>query len=227
MGHTRVFSLTFKNILAAIGFTGGECGSAAPLTVGHGHNMLYILYQCVQASNNRECRHVRDKPRPDEFLTKLYPEMGGNTFVDLAIDENGLWAIMAMKENNNTLVMKISASNMQLIWAWNITLNHNLVADMFIVCGVLYAVDRTDARETKIRLALDLYKHNMIEIELPFTNPFRHTTMLGYNPRKDPRDGSGRPGGFLYTWDGGNQLTYPVKYHDIGYRCKKIMNWME
>ena len=189
--------------------------------------MLYIVYECVQASNNRECRHVRDKPRPDEFLTKLYPEMGGNTFVDLAIDENGLWAIMAMKENNNTLVMKISASNMQLIWAWNITLNHNLVADMFIVCGVLYAVDRTDARETKIRLALDLYKHNMIEIELPFTNPFRHTTMLGYNPRKDPRDGSGRPGGFLYTWDGGNQLTYPVKYHDIGYRCKKKMNWTE
>ena len=84
---------------------------------------------------------------------------------------------------------------------------------------VLYAVDRTDARETKIRLALDLYKHNMIEIELPFKNPFRHTTMLGYNPRKDPRDGSGRPGGFLYTWDGGNQLTNPVKYHDIGYRC--------
>ena len=58
----------------------------------------------------------------------------------------------------------------------------------------------------------------MLEIELPFTNPFRHTTMLGYNPRRDPRDGTGRPGGFLYTWDGGNQLTYPVKYHDIGYR---------
>ena len=29
----------------------------------------------------------------------------------------------------------------------------------------------------------------MLEIELPFTNPFRHTTMLGYNPRRDPRDG--------------------------------------
>ena len=27
-----------------------------------------------------------------------------------------------------------------------------------------------------------------------------------------------RPGGFLYTWDGGNQLTYPIKYHDIGYK---------
>jgi len=28
-------------------------------------------------------------------------------FVDLAIDENGLWAIMAMKENNNTLILKV------------------------------------------------------------------------------------------------------------------------
>ena len=39
MGHTRVFSLTFKNILAAIGFTGGECGSAAQRAVGPGYNL--------------------------------------------------------------------------------------------------------------------------------------------------------------------------------------------
>ena len=99
---------------------------------------------------NESCRHVGPKQGP-EFLTLLYPEMGGNIMVDLAVDENGLWAIMAMKENNNTLVMKISSWNMELVWAWNITLNHNLVGDMFIVCGVLYAVDRTDARDTKIR----------------------------------------------------------------------------
>ena len=39
MGHTRVFSLTFKNILAALGFTGGECGSAAQRAVGPGYNL--------------------------------------------------------------------------------------------------------------------------------------------------------------------------------------------
>ena len=49
---------------------------------------------------------------------------------------------------------------------------------------MLELIPRTDARDTKIRLALDLYTHQMLEIELPFTNPFRHTTMLGYNPRK-------------------------------------------
>merc|ERR1719232_575219 len=136
---------------------------------------------------NTECRHVGNKKGPD-FLTQLYPEMGGQVMVDLSVDENGLWAVMAMKENNKTLVMKIGAWNMELVWAWNISLNHNL------------AVDRTDARDTKIRLALDLSSHQMLEIELPFTNPFRHTTIRGYNPRKDPRDGTGRSSGFLYTW---------------------------
>ena len=114
------------------------------------HNLTTTLFLALQMIPNQECRRIGRKVGP-EFLTKLYPEMKGNIFVDLAIDENGLWAIMAMKENNNTLVMKLSAWNLELIWAWNITLNHNLVADMFIVCGVLYAVDRTDARDTKIR----------------------------------------------------------------------------
>lgn len=25
----------------------------------------------------------------------------------------------------------------------------------------------------------------------------------------------------LYTWDKGNQLTYPVRYHEIGYNISK------
>ena len=50
---------------------------------------------------------------------------------------------------------------MVMIMMMMISLNHNLVADMFVVCGVLYAVDRTDARDTKIRLALDLYTHQV------------------------------------------------------------------
>ena len=48
-----------------------------------------------------------------------------------------------------------------MVMMFMISLNHNLVADMFVVCGVLYAVDRTDARDTKIRLALDLYTHQV------------------------------------------------------------------
>ena len=57
------------------------------------------------------------------------------------------------------------------------------MADMFIVCGVLYGVDHVQERDTRIRFALDLYKNKLLDVELPFTNPFKYTTSLGYNPR--------------------------------------------
>lgn len=55
---------------------------------------------------------------------------------------------------------------------------------MFIVCGVLYAVDSVVERNTKIRLALDLYRNTLLEdVNLSFTNPFKRTTTVGYNHR--------------------------------------------
>lgn len=99
---------------------------------------------------------------------------------------------------------------------------------MFIVCGVLYAVESVTERSTKIRLALDLYRNTVLEdANLSFTNPFKRTTMVGYNHRS--KVGSGRVCRCcwykiymslpqeLYTWDKGNQLTYPTRYHEIGY----------
>lgn len=55
---------------------------------------------------------------------------------------------------------------------------------MFIVCGVLYAVDSVVDRNTKIRLALDLYRNQLLDdVNLSFTNPFKRTTTVGYNHR--------------------------------------------
>lgn len=54
---------------------------------------------------------------------------------------------------------------------------------MFIVCGVLYAIDSVTERNTKIHLALDLYRGVVLDdVNLPFTNPFKNTTMALYNP---------------------------------------------
>lgn len=78
---------------------------------------------------------------------------------------------------------------------------------MFIACGVLYAIDSATERNTKIRLALDLYTLKLLDVTLSFTNPFRKTTMVGYNHKTKE----------LYTWDKGNSLIYPVRYHEIGY----------
>lgn len=55
---------------------------------------------------------------------------------------------------------------------------------MFIVGGVLYAIDSVTERNTKIRLALDLYRVKLVDVSLTFTNPFRKTTTVGYNHKK-------------------------------------------
>lgn len=57
------------------------------------------------------------------------------------------------------------------------------VGEMFIVCGVLYAIDSVTERNTKIGLAVDLYRGYVLnDVNLPFTNPFKNTTMALYNP---------------------------------------------
>lgn len=68
-------------------------------------------------------------------------------------------------------------------YIWNMTIDHHKVGEMFIVCGVLYAVDNVSDRQSRIRFAFDLYKSKLIDVSLQFNNPFRKTTMISYNHR--------------------------------------------
>jgi hypothetical protein len=72
---------------------------------------------------------------------------------------------------------------MKINYIWNVSINHHKVGEMFIVCGVLYAVDSVSDRNTKIRFALDLYNEKLLDVNLAFSNPFKKTTMIGYNHR--------------------------------------------
>lgn len=141
-----------------------------------------------------------------ETATVLYST--GHNFFDFSVDDNGLWVIFGVPDSNNTAVIKVDAHTLQVQYIWNISLSHHKVGEMFVMCGVLYAVDSVTDRDSRIRFALDLYKNNLLDVNLGFTNPFRNTTMVGYNHRTKE----------LFTWDKGNQLTYPVRYHEIGYK---------
>ena len=67
------------------------------------------------------------------------------------MDENGVWGVFGLALDNNTVVMKIDAYSMEISYMWNISLNHNQMADMFVVCGVLYGVDQGKERNTRIK----------------------------------------------------------------------------
>lgn len=59
---------------------------------------------------------------------------------------------------------------------------------------------------------MDLYKNvRLNDVDLPFTNPFAHTTLVQYNPQNKE----------LFTWDQGNLLTYPIRYNDMGNSTKE------
>uniref|UniRef100_A0A8D8XEB9 Olfactomedin-like protein 2B n=1 Tax=Cacopsylla melanoneura TaxID=428564 RepID=A0A8D8XEB9_9HEMI len=133
---------------------------------------------------------------------KLYKT--GFNVMDFSLDENGLWVIYGLS-NNNTAIMKLDTATLQIQYQWNISVVHNKAGDMFVVCGVLYVVDSVTERITTIRFALDLYKSKLLDVNLNFTNPFKNTTMVTYNSKYTD----------LVTWDKGNSLTYPIRYHYI------------
>ncbi|KAG8039221.1 hypothetical protein G9C98_003528 [Cotesia typhae] len=133
----------------------------------------------------------------------LYSRDHDSSYVDFDVDENGLWVIYGLP-SNYTAVLKVDTVNMRAQQAWNISIDHHRFGEMFIASGVLYAVHNVTGPSLEIRLALDLYRHAILDVHLSFSNPFRKTTMIRYNHKMKE----------LYTWDKGNLLAYPVKYQD-------------
>ncbi|XP_076630956.1 uncharacterized protein LOC143346601 [Colletes latitarsis] len=131
----------------------------------------------------------------------LYTPNHNFNYVDFNVDENGLWIIYGLP-SNNTVVLKIDAINMNIQYAWNISIDNHKFGEMFIAGGVLYAVHSVTEETMKIRLAFDLYKNVTIPVHLSFTNPYHKTTTVSYNHKTKE----------LYTWNKGNQLAYPIKY---------------
>lgn len=54
--------------------------------------------------------------------------------------------------------MQLEFSKLDVEYSFNMSINHRKVGEMFIVCGVLYAIDSVTEHSTTIRLALDLYR---------------------------------------------------------------------
>ena len=140
----------------------------------------------------------------------------GRSYVDLAADETGLWAIHAAADDRrHVLVSRLDTAGdvLSVASTWSIGARHADYGNGFVVCGVVYLVDSaTERRAAPLQFAYDLYERRHVETTVEkgepagarppptFSSPYQLTTALAYNPR-DRR---------LYAWDNGNQLTYPV-----------------
>ncbi len=123
-------------------------------------------------------------------------------YFDLAVDENGLWVIYAATGiQRHILVSKLNEDSLAIEKTWTIPVDQSSYGNGFVTCGVLYLINSTKTKETVIEFAYDLYtKTRDYNLRLKFTNPFQMNNMVSYNPRE----------GKIYSWDKGNQLTYPL-----------------
>lgn len=102
----------------------------------------------------------REPPDEKELLLE-YCDMENNNYlykaernhIDIMSDENGLWAVCALRQTNNTAVTKLNTtySGLHIDKAWNISVKHQDAGDMFIICGILYAVDSINLYDTRVR----------------------------------------------------------------------------
>jgi len=123
------------------------------------------------------------------------------TYIDLAVDSNGLWAIYAAEQQENfLLVSKLDADRLTIQKTWNISVRHRDYGNGFIVCGILYLVKDVVSTTTIIDFAFDLYRKERLFVDLLFRNPYHQNCMVVYNHAETR----------IYSWDNGHLLTYPL-----------------
>lgn len=125
-----------------------------------------------------------------------------HNYADFAVDENGLWIVYQNDETTDTLsVAKLESYTMEVVAQWNIEgVNMSALANTFIMCGVLYGLRSGTDFRSEIDFAFDLYENKEMLINVDWKNPYKHTTMLDYNP-VDRR---------LYFYDNKNLLSTSV-----------------
>ncbi|KAJ0059123.1 hypothetical protein NL108_008543 [Boleophthalmus pectinirostris] len=127
---------------------------------------------------------------------------GGRTDIDLAVDEQGLWAIYSTDEAKGAIVIsKLDPESLEVRQSWETNIRKKTVANAFMICGCLYTVASYTAPNTTINYMFDTSTNAGKAVAIPFKNKYRYNSMVDYNHalRK------------LFAWDNFNMVTYDLR----------------
>ncbi|KAM6919350.1 myocilin-like [Xenentodon cancila] len=127
---------------------------------------------------------------------------GGYTDIDLAVDEQGLWAIYSTSKAKGAIVIsQLDPQSLAVKRSWETKIRKNTVANAFMVCGRLYTVASYTTPNTTINYMFDTATGVGRAISVPFKNKYRYNSMVDYNHAQRK----------LYAWDNFHMVTYDVR----------------
>ncbi|XP_005655478.1 olfactomedin-like protein 3 isoform X1 [Sus scrofa] len=137
----------------------------------------------------------------------LIPPYGltADTYIDLAADEEGLWAVYATREDDRHLCLaKLDPQTLDTEQQWDTPCPRENAEAAFVICGTLYVVYNTrPASRARIQCSFDASGTLTPErAALPyFPRRYGAHASLRYNPRERQ----------LYAWDDGYQIVYKLE----------------
>ncbi len=136
------------------------------------------------------------------YHNTYYYQWGGYSDIDMAVDENGLWAIYATSTNGGKIVVSsIDPDKMAITGTWNTSSSSKTsVGNAFMICGVLYTTNSYSSSSATINYAYDTNTSSSLSVSISFPVTYGYTTQIDYNPND----------GLLYVWDYSRRLTFPT-----------------
>ncbi|XP_019733667.1 olfactomedin-like protein 1 [Hippocampus comes] len=128
-----------------------------------------------------------------------------NTYLDMAVDELGLWVIHADPEYGGNLVLtKLDKGNLAVEYIWDTQCKSQDAEGAFIICGTLYVVYNTHyGGRSTVQCLYDIHDtiHSTESPVVFFPKRYTSHSSIHYHPGDKQ----------LYAWDDGYQTLYKVE----------------
>ncbi|XP_069489489.1 olfactomedin-like protein 3 [Ambystoma mexicanum] len=125
-------------------------------------------------------------------------------YIDIAADEEGLWAIYATKENvNNICLAKLDPKTLGIEQMWDTPCPIENAESAFVICGAIYVVYNTKLpSRSRVQCVFDV-SGTISTDNAPlvyFPKRYGSHSSMKYNPREKQ----------IYAWDDGYQIIYKL-----------------
>uniref|UniRef100_A0A1A7WC81 Olfactomedin-like 3b n=1 Tax=Iconisemion striatum TaxID=60296 RepID=A0A1A7WC81_9TELE len=202
---------TMQDLTRSVGFSLSTNLKLPSAWEGTGHvvynNHVYYINQAEETSVVKY--DIKNKVLTDSAVFPVQDhipvyELNPDTMIDLAVDEEGLWAIYATQQNERHISLaKMDSSSLDIEQMWETNCPRENAEVGFVICGTLYVVYNTkQPGRSRLQCVFDVNDMVTNEEAPLFYFPKRYGlhSSLKYNPQEQ----------LLYAWDDGYQVLYKL-----------------